>query len=149
MIRIESEPIDASEALRDFARGNAEVGAVASFVGRVRGAGPDGTVARLELEHYPGFTEAEIEKIAHEACTRWPLLDVLIIHRTGAMRPGEDIVVAAAAAAHRREALDAVDFMMDCLKSGAPFWKKETGAAGERWIEPREDDHRARSRWID
>lgn len=119
-------------------------GAVASFVGLVRGG--DDLVA-LELEHYPGFTEAEIARIEAAARERFDLIDTRIVHRYGAMKPGEAIVLVAASSKHRRDALLAVDFLMDYLKTDAPFWKREIRADGAQWIEPRADDRVARAAW--
>lgn len=123
---------------------SANAGAVASFVGLVRGG--DG-IAALELEHYPGFTEAEIARIEAAARARFDLIDTRIVHRYGAMKPGEPIVLVAASSKHRRDALQAVDFLMDYLKTDAPFWKREIGADGAQWIEPRADDRIARAAW--
>jgi molybdopterin synthase catalytic subunit len=104
-------------------------------------------VQRLLLEHYPGFAEAEIELHVKTALERWPLEDVLVIHRVGELRPGDTIVFVAAASRHRRAAFETVDFLMDYLKSEAPFWKRETTPDGAAWIEPRTEDHRDRARW--
>lgn len=120
-------------------------GAIVTFVGEVRGEG--GRVASLVLEHYPGFTEKEIDKIASAALARWPLAGVRIVHRVGALGPGEPVVFVAAAAAHRRAAFEAAEFLIDYLKSEAPFWKKEIAGGEERWIEPREDDIAGKARW--
>ena len=149
MIRIQEKLIDAAAEMARFGGDRADIGAVASFIGRVRSSAGDAAVTSLRLEHYAGFTESEIAKIERAARARWELIDVLIIHRFGEMRPGETIVFVAAAAAHRRAALQAVDFIMDYLKTDAPFWKCETGEGGRRWIEPREDDRQARQRWSD
>lgn len=119
-------------------------GATASFVGLVRGG--DEIVA-LELEHYPGFTEAEIARIEAAARERFDLIDTRIVHRYGAMKPDEAIVLVAASSKHRRDALQAVDFLMDYLKTDAPFWKREIRADGATWIEPRADDRDARAAW--
>jgi molybdopterin synthase catalytic subunit len=116
---------------------------VVSFTGLTRG----GDVDRLELEAYPGFTEAEIGRIAEAARTRFALHDLMIVHRIGEIAPGEAIVFVATAAAHRREAFEAADHLMDYLKSRAPFWKKEHGPDGARWIEPTERDQADAARW--
>ncbi|MBB5519326.1 molybdenum cofactor biosynthesis protein MoaE [Amphiplicatus metriothermophilus] len=145
-IRISWTPFDPEAEAAHFRRRCARAGAIATFLGQVRGE--NGAVASLALEHYPGLTEAEIGRIAEQACARWPLEAVAIAHRVGVMAPGEPIVFVAAAAAHRRPAFEAVDFLMDYLKSEAPFWKKETGADGSaRWIEPRAEDSRDKARW--
>lgn len=119
-------------------------GAVASFVGLVRA---DGGVEALTLEHYPGMTEAALVRIAEEASERWHLLGAAIIHRVGTMRPGERIVLAAACAPHRSDALDACAFLIDRLKTDAPFWKREGRAGTERWVEARASDDAASERW--
>ena len=120
-------------------------GGVASFTGIARAEA--GATTILELEAYPGFTETEIGKIAEQARARFSLADLLILHRIGQIAPGEPIVFVATAAGHRREAFEACDFLMDYLKSRAPFWKKEHGPDGVRWIEPRAQDHADIARW--
>jgi molybdopterin synthase catalytic subunit len=145
MITLQAEPFDPGALLSAFTAGRTDAGAVVSFTGVARAdAGPH---TRLELEAYPGFTEREIARIAEEATARFHLLDLLVLHRTGEMKPGEPIVFVAAAARHRREAFEAADFMMDYLKSRAPFWKKESGAEGSRWIEPTARDKDDAARW--
>jgi molybdopterin synthase catalytic subunit len=136
-------PFDPYARLAAFAEGREAAGAVACFVGRVRG----GAVTRLTLEHYPGFTERAMDAIEAEAQSRFSVIDTLVIHRAGAMAPGEAIVLAAALSAHRKAALACVDYLMDRLKTEAPFWKRETHAGGETWIEPRDDDYAARAAW--
>jgi molybdopterin synthase catalytic subunit len=121
------------------------VGEVASFTGIARGEA--GATTALELEAYPGFTESEIAKIAGAARERFGLADLMILHRVGRIAPGEPIVFVATAAAHRRAAFQACDFLMDYLKSRAPFWKKEHGPDGARWVEPRAEDHADVARW--
>lgn len=121
-----------------------EAGAVANFCGLVRA---DDGVDCLELEHYPGATEAALERIADHALTRWSLQAATIVHRVGPMRPGERIVFVAAAAPHRRDALDACAYLIDRLKTDAPFWKRETRAGQARWVEARESDAAAAERW--
>jgi molybdopterin synthase catalytic subunit len=145
MISLSEAPFDAGALLSGFCQGRAEVGAVASFAGIARAEG--GAAAILELEAYPGFTESEIRRIAEGARERFGLADYLIRHRVGRITPGETIVFVATAARHRREAFEACDYLMDYLKSRAPFWKKEHGPAGERWIEPRAQDHADIARW--
>jgi molybdopterin synthase catalytic subunit len=145
MIRLTFEPFDPGALLTEFCRDRTEVGAVATFTGLARAEA--GATTILELEAYPGFTEAEIDKAAGRACARFGLLDVLILHRVGRITPGEPIVFVATAAGHRRAAFEACDFLMDYLKSKAPFWKKEHGPDGERWIEPTAQDHADRERW--
>src|SRR5262249_6342848 len=133
--------------LTRFCAGRTESGAVASFVGIARGEG--GAATALELEAYPGFTEAEIGKMAEAARTRFGLHDLLVIHRHGPIAPGAPIVTVATASAHRREAFEACDYLMDYLKSRAPFWKKEHGPAGARWVEPTQRDLDDIARWED
>ena len=145
MIRLTFDPFDPGALLSDFSRGRTEVGAIASFTGLARADA--GSTAMLELEAYPGFTEAEIGKTADRAKLRFSLDDLLILHRVGRIAPGEPVVFVATAARHRREAFEACDFLMDYLKSKAPFWKKEHGPDGARWVEPRPQDHADLDRW--
>lgn len=145
MIRLQTEPFEPGALLTQFCDGRSETGAVVSFTGLTRSG--DGEVSRLELEAYPGFTEAAIGRIAEAARTRFFLHDLLIVHRVGEIAPGEAIVFVATAAAHRREAFDAADHLMDYLKSRAPFWKKEHGPNGARWIEPTAQDLADAERW--
>jgi molybdopterin synthase catalytic subunit len=145
MIRLSETPFEPGALLAGFCVGRSEVGAVASFTGLARAEA--GAAEILELEAYPGFTEAEIGKIAETARTRFGLADLLIHHRVGRIAPGEAIVFVATAARHRREAFEACDFLMDYLKSRAPFWKKQHGPGGARWIEPRPQDHADLARW--
>jgi molybdopterin synthase catalytic subunit len=145
MISLTDQPFDPGALLTAFAAGRQEAGAVASFTGIARAE--SGSTTALELEAYPGFTEARIAEVVETARSRFDLADVAVLHRVGVIAPGEAIVFVAAAARHRRAALDACDFLMDHLKSRAPFWKKEHGPAGERWIEPRAQDHADLVRW--
>src|SRR5579862_3890219 len=139
MIRLTYEAFDPGTLLSEFCRGRSEVGAIASFTGLARAEAGSTTI--LELEAYPGFTEAEIGRIADRDRARFGLDDVLILHRAGKIAPGDAVVFVAAAARHRRAAFEACDFLMDYLKSKAPFWKKEHGPDGARWVEPRPEDH--------
>lgn len=145
MIRLTEEPFDPGALLSEFSKGRSETGAVATFTGLARAE--RGATAILELEAYPGFTEAEIGKIAEQARERFALHDLAILHRVGRIAPGDPIVFVATAAGHRRAAFDACGFLMDYLKSRAPFWKKEHGPDGARWIEPTPQDHADRERW--
>ena len=145
MITLSETPFDPGALLSEFSKGRTEVGAIATFTGLARAEG--GVAAILELEAYPGFTEAEIGKIAEQARARFALDDLMIRHRVGKITPGDPIVFVATAARHRRAAFEACDFLMDYLKSRAPFWKKEHGPAGSRWIEPRAGDHADVARW--
>jgi molybdopterin synthase catalytic subunit len=144
-VRLTTAAFDPGALLTGFCEGRQEVGAVATFTGLARAE--MGSAQILELEAYPGFTETAIGKFADEAVARFSLDDVLIVHRIGQIGSGEPIVFVATASAHRREAFEACDFLMDYLKSRAPFWKKEHGPAGARWIEPREQDHADIARW--
>jgi len=145
MIRLVTTTFDPGAELGRFCAGRDKSGAVASFVGLARGEG--GAATALELEAYPGFTETEIARMAEAASERFSLHDVLIVHRHGPIAPGEPIVLVATASAHRREAFEACDYLMDYLKSQAPFWKKEHGPAGARWIEPSARDLDDIARW--
>jgi molybdopterin synthase catalytic subunit len=145
MIRIQAEPFDPAAELAAFIARAAGAGAIASFTGLVRSQ--SGRVSGLELDHYPALTERAVAAIGDEARARFGLDGLLIVHRHGALAPGEPIVFVAAAAAHRRAAFEAVDYMMDRLKTEAPFWKREHGPDGPRWIEPREADVKDRARW--
>ena len=145
MIKLTETPFDPGVLLTAFSKGRTETGAIATFTGLARAE--SGTTAILELEAYPGFTEAEIGKIAAEAGARWSLHDLVILHRVGQIAPGEPIVFVATAAGHRRAAFEACDFLMDYLKSRAPFWKKEHGPDGARWVEPSAQDHADLGRW--
>lgn len=145
MIALTALPFDPGDRLTRFCQGRQETGAVASFVGLARAE--QGQAQTLELDAYPGFTEREIGRIADDAKARFALDDFDILHRVGAISPGEAIVFVATAAAHRRAAFEACDYLMDYLKSRAPFWKKESGPDGERWVEPRAQDHVDIARW--
>lgn len=141
-ISVQQQPFSVEEALAPLeALGG---GAVASFLGLVRG---DGGIERLTLEHYPGMTEAALRRLAEEATARWSLLGATIIHRVGPMAPGERIVLAAAAAPHRHDALQACAYLIDRLKTEAPFWKRETRSGEDSWVEPRASDDEAAARW--
>jgi molybdopterin synthase catalytic subunit len=147
VIRICEAAFDPAAELGRFGLGRPEVGGIASFVGTVRAEHGGEPVLAMTLEHYPGMTEAKLEQIEAEARRRWPLLDSLIIHRVGRMLPGEAIVLVAAASSHRRAALEACAFLIDWLKTKAPFWKLEETPSGERWVEAREADEEAAARW--
>jgi molybdopterin synthase catalytic subunit len=127
--------------------GDARIGAVVSFVGTVRDMNDGDQVAELELEHYPGMTERALDDIVEQARARWPLYGALVIHRIGPMQPLDQIVLVAASAAHRGEAFAACEFIMDYLKTEAPFWKKEQTPAGARWVDARVTDDTARAKW--
>lgn len=143
-VRVQSEPFDAGAELNVFAQGRVDVGAVVSFTGVVRDrAGLSG----MEIEHYPGMTERAITRIVAEAMHRWSLADVLVIHRYGALPLGAPIMMVATAAAHRGDAFAAAEYLMDYLKSRAPFWKKEITAEGADWVAATAADEATLSRW--
>lgn len=144
-IAIVTEAFSPEAELKAFAEGRTEAGALASFIGYCRAASHGRAVERLELEHYPGFTETEIRGFAAQVLQRRALIDVLIVHRVGAIAPGEAIVLAAALSPHRADAFAAVEELMDRLKTDAPIWKKEWGADGARWIEPTNEDRARRA----
>jgi molybdopterin synthase catalytic subunit len=144
-VRVQREDFDVGAELDGLTAGRVDVGAVVSFTGLVRDVA--GTLAAMELEHYPEMAEKALAAIEAEARGRWPLQACLIVHRYGAMAPGERIMMVATASAHRQAAFEAAEFLMDYLKSRAPFWKKETGAAGSTWVGAREEDEAALGRW--
>ena len=145
-IRIQTADFDVNSEIAALTASRTDIGAVVTFSGICRGGGSDATTA-LTLEHYPGMAEAEIGRHATEAMTRWPLTGVTVIHRTGRILPGENIMVVLTASAHRQAAFDACAFVMDYLKTRAPFWKKENTSEGPRWVEGRSSDHAAADRW--
>ena len=146
-IRIQREDFDLAAEIAALSDGRRDIGAVVSFTGLCRDEG--GTLAALELEHYPGMAEAEIARVAEQAAARWPLMGLLAIHRYGRVAPGEQIVLVIATSAHRRAAFEAADFMMDYLKTRAPFWKREHLADGTTggWVEAKREDDEAVDRW--
>ena len=146
-VTIAKKPFNPEVTLRSFREANLSAGAIVSFVGQVRATSDGRQVHALTLEHYPGFTEQEISKIVENAKSNWPLSGVCIIHRVGRLLPGDPIVFIAAAAAHRRAAFDSVDYLMDYLKSEAPFWKCEETPIDRRWISPKQQDHKDKERW--
>ena len=147
-VRVEREDFDVGAEVRRLTAGRSDIGAIVTFTGTVRsGAGGD-AIAAMTLEHYPGMTEAELARVEAEAATRWPLQASLIVHRVGELKPGDNIVLVVTASAHRQAAFAAAEFLMDYLKTRAPFWKKETRAdGGERWVEARDSDDQAAGRW--
>ncbi|HEV2677758.1 MAG TPA: molybdenum cofactor biosynthesis protein MoaE [Aliidongia sp.] len=148
MIRLQEPPFDVGRELGSFGTGDIAVGAVASFVGYVRGAGAGAPpLIALTLEHYPGMTERQLASIEDEARTRWPVMDLLVIHRHGRLLPGEPIVLVAVSSAHRQAAFEACQFLMDWLKTKAPFWKLEETAAGAEWVAAKTSDDAAADRW--
>ena len=148
--RLQSAPFDAAAELGAFMQGRTEDGAVVSFTGIARGKASGGeAVQTLYLDHYPGMTEQSILDIANAGAERFEVSDVLVVHRCGAIAPGEAIVFVAAASRHRGEAFAAADYLMDRLKTEAAIWKREEGAGASRWIEPTETDRARRARWSD
>jgi len=144
-IRVQAEPFDLGAETAALTAGHADVGGLACFLGTCRG---DGGLAAMELEHYPGMTERAIAAIAAEAETRWPLLGCTVIHRIGRLRPGDPIVLVLTASAHRQAALDSCAFLIDWLKTRAPFWKREEFAGGDvRWVDARVEDEAVAARW--
>jgi len=149
IVRVQAEDFDVGAESDRLRLGNPSVGAIASFVGTVRDINEGSGVTELFLEHYPGMTEQALSDIAVEARSRWRLIDTVIIHRVGPLRPTDQIVLVMASSAHRGDAFAACQFIMDYLKTRAPFWKKEQTAGGTRWIEARESDDQAAARWVD
>ncbi len=147
MICVCDTPFDPGHELKAFENKADAAGAIVSFLGRVRPEANDDPVKALHLEHFPGVTQKSIEAFAVQACQRWPITQHLIIHRVGMLAPGEPIVFVCVGAAHRREAFEAADFLMDYLKTKAIFWKKEIRDSGARWVEPRGQDHVDTQRW--
>jgi molybdopterin synthase catalytic subunit len=146
-IRIQQADFDVAREIADLSRGRIDIGAVVSFSGICRGSEQGEPIAALTLEHYPGMAEAEIQRHADEALVRWPLQGVTIIHRFGRIVPGENIVLVVTASAHRQAAFEAAEFLMDYLKTSAPFWKREESVRGTNWIEARDHDDAAAARW--
>ncbi len=146
-VRVQREAFDVGQELAALAAGDPGVGAIANFVGRVRDRNDGSGVSAMTLEHYPGMTERALEAIVVEAAQRWSLLDVRVVHRVGPLVPGDDIVLVAVASAHRGDAFQACEFIMDYLKTQAPFWKQENTPDGPRWVESRESDDQAAARW--
>ncbi|MGL4727662.1 MAG: molybdenum cofactor biosynthesis protein MoaE [Bosea sp. (in: a-proteobacteria)] len=147
LIRIQREPFDLTTEIARITAGQPNIGAITTFTGLCRDEG--GRLKALELEHYPGMAEAEIARVAAEACTRWPLMGLTAIHRHGLVKPGEDIVLVIAASSHRLDAFAGAEFMMDYLKAQAPFWKREhlTDGSIGGWVEAKASDDTAVRRW--
>ena len=146
-VRVQTEDFDVAQELTQLRGANPAVGAVAAFIGVVRDLNDSTEVRTLTLEHYPGMTEKALADIVAEATRRWDVCDALVVHRVGRLEPTDQIVLVAVASAHRGEAFAACEFIMDYLKTRAPFWKKENTAAGERWVEARASDDDAAARW--
>ena len=146
-VRIQSADFDAGAEIARLRMGNPKVGAVASFIGIARDANEGTAVASMTLEHYPGMTERALEKIVDEAKARWRVIDALVIHRVGELKPRDQIVFVAVTSEHRGEAFAACEFVMDYLKTRAPFWKKESTPQGTHWVDARTSDDEAAARW--
>lgn len=147
-VRVQVEDFDVSRELAALRAGDARVGAVAAFIGTVRDVNDASAVATMTLEHYPGMTERQLAAIAGEACQRWPLDACLIIHRHGRLLPGERIVLVATASAHREAALASCAFLIDWLKTRAPFWKLEDDGRKQHWVEASQGDDVAAAKWL-
>jgi molybdopterin synthase catalytic subunit len=146
-VRIQSEDFDAGREIAALRQGDARIGAIASFIGVVRDVNDGDRVAELTLEHYPGMTEKSITEIVDQAKARWNVFEALVIHRVGQLKPLDQIVLVAVTGAHRGDAFAACEFIMDYLKTRAPFWKKESTPLGSRWVEARASDDIAAERW--
>ena len=146
-VRVQQQDFDCGAEIAALRGTDGRVGAVASFIGTVRDANEGADVATLTLEHYPGMTEKALDAICAEATSRWDVLDILVIHRFGELKPTDQIVLVAVSSAHRGEAFAACQYIMDYLKTEAPFWKKEATPQGDRWIEAKSSDDEAAARW--
>jgi molybdopterin synthase catalytic subunit len=146
-VRVQQEDFDLGAELLALRQGNPKIGAIASFVGLVRDVNEGDAVAGMSLEHYPGMTEKALERIVEQAKTRWAIFDALVIHRVGDLKPTDQIVLVAVTGAHRGEAFAACEYIMDYLKTQAPFWKREQTPEGARWVDARESDEQAAGRW--
>jgi len=147
VVRVQVEDFDAGAEVNAMRLSHANIGAVAAFIGQVRDLNEGDQVSGLELEHYPEMTEKSLAAIIEQAKQRWEIIDALIVHRVGKLKPLDQIVLVLAASSHRKEAFAACEFMMDYLKTEAPFWKKEQTPAGSRWVEAKASDDDAKKRW--
>ena len=146
-VRVQQEDFDVGAEIARLTAGRTDIGAVVTFTGVVRDGNEGSRISSMTLEHYPGMTESELARVEAEALGRWPLQASQIIHRVGTLKPGDNVVLVVTASAHRQAAFAAADFLMDYLKSRAPFWKKESGPDGTHWVGSRESDQAALSRW--
>jgi molybdopterin synthase catalytic subunit len=146
-IRIQAEDFDVAREIEGLSKGRTDIGAVVTFSGICRGTEGGDAIAALTLEHYPGMAEAEIQRHADEATSRWPLQGLTIIHRFGRIEPGQNIVLVVTASKHRQAAFEAAEFLMDYLKTSAPFWKQEESAQGKGWVDAKAHDDAAAARW--
>ncbi|MCK9992313.1 MAG: molybdopterin synthase catalytic subunit [Alphaproteobacteria bacterium] len=147
MIKVQQQDFDLAAEIAELTRGRTDIGGVVSFTGLVRDVSDGAKVAAMTLEHYPGMTEKQLAAIERDACARWPLSASLIIHRYGRLMPGEQIMAVVTASAHRQAAFEAAEFLVDWLKTKAPFWKLESDGAAESWVEARDSDDTAAGRW--
>lgn len=147
IVRVQEADFDLGLEIKALRLGNPAIGAVASFIGCVRDMNEGDSVGLMYLEHYPGMTELELTKICAEASERWDILDTLVIHRVGELKPLDQIVCVVVTSAHRGASFSACEFIMDYLKTRAPFWKRESTLQGERWVDARANDDRAAERW--
>ena len=146
-VRVQTEDFDIGAEIAQLRKGNAKIGAIASFIGLVRDMNEGDDVSTMTLEHYPGMTEKALEDIVAQAKARWELYDALVVHRVGRLLPLDQIVLVVVTSAHRGDAFSACEFLMDYLKTQAPFWKKEETAKGAHWVDARESDDAAAARW--
>ena len=147
-VRVQQDDFDIGAEVGRLTSGNTDIGAIVTFTGTVRGVAGERPIASMTLEHYPGMTENELARVESEALSRWPLAATLIVHRTGTLQPGDNIVLVVTASPHRQAAFEAAEFMMDFLKSRATFWKKEADATGAgAWVDARDTDLDAMDRW--
>jgi len=147
-VRVQTQDFDAGFEISQLRNARKDTGAVVSFIGQVRDLNDGDTVSQLTLEHYPGMTEKALESIVAQAQGRWDIYDAIVIHRVGTLQPSDQIVLVAVSSAHRGEAFKACEFIMDYLKTEAPFWKKEMTSSGEHWVDAKLTDDDARKRWV-
>ena len=147
-VRVQTEDFDVGVEINAMRLSNSNIGAVVSFVGQVRDLNDGENVSSMMLEHYSGMTEKSLENIVEQAKNRWAIEDALIVHRVGELKPLDQIVLVLVASVHRKDAFTACEFMMDYLKTEAPFWKKEQTPSGEYWVEAKDSDDQAKSRWL-
>lgn len=147
MIRVQTEDFDIGQEIKTLTGGRTDIGAIVTFTGTVRDMAGGETITEMVLEHYPGMTEKELERIESDARERWPLQSSLIIHRYGALKPGDNIVLVITTSAHREAAFSAARFLMDYLKTQAPFWKREKTQNSDHWVNAKEEDDIAKERW--
>ncbi len=148
MIRVQEQDFDIGAEMGALRKDRTDIGAIVAFAGLVRDHASGGAITAMTLEHYPGMTEKELARIEAEARARWPLIDCLIVHRIGRLLPGDNIVLVITMSAHREAAFEAAQFLMDWLKTNAPFWKAEQRGGSEHWVQAREADDAAAARWI-